>query len=107
MEEKLRSFLKTASDWARLKTSIPGVFVLKLPPFRGSLARLAVELNPIDEAGNPKRRRGLILRNVEELTQYQQIFQTDRLEPLIKSLESVNPVEKKRIAKPGEDILEI
>jgi len=107
LEEKLKSFLKTGSDWARLKTSVPGVFVLKLPPFRGSPARLAVELNPVDDSGNPTRRRGLILRNFEELSQYKQLFQTDKLEPLVKSVETANPVEKKKFVKPGEDVLEI
>jgi len=107
LEEKLRSFLKTGSDWARLKTSFPGVFVLKLPPFRGSPARLAVELNPVDDAGNPTKRRGLILRDEGELEEYERIFQSDKLKPLLASVAVVNPEEKRRISKPGEDILEI
>ena len=107
MEEKLSSFLKSGSDWARLKTSVPGVFVLKLPPFRGSPARLAVELNPVDEAGNPTKRRGLIIRDEEELGEYGQIFQSDKLQPLLASVVAVNPAERRRIAKPGEDVLEI
>ena len=107
MEEKLRSFLKTGADWARLKTSFPGVFVLKLPPFRGSTARLAVELNPVDDAGNPTKRRGLILRDEGELEEYERIFQSDKLKPLLASVAVVNPEEKRRISKPGEDILEI
>jgi hypothetical protein len=107
LEEKLRLFLKTGSDWARLKTSFPGVFVLKLPPFRGSPARLAVELNPIDDAGNPTKRRGLILRDVGELEEYERIFQSDKLKPLLVSVVAVNPQEMKRVAKQGEDILEI
>jgi hypothetical protein len=107
LEEKLRSFLKTGSDWARLKTSLPGVFVLKLPPFRGSPARLAVELNPVDDAGNPTRRRGLILRNEVDMEEYEKIFHSDKLKPLLASLRTVNPEEKRRVAKPGEDVLEI
>jgi len=107
LEEKLETFLKTGSDWARLKTSLSGVFVLKLPPFRGSPARLAVELNPVDDAGNPTRRRGLILRNEGDLIEYERISQSDKLKPLLASLRAVNPEEKRRIAKLGEDILEI
>jgi len=52
-EDKLLSFLKTGSDWGRLKTTVPGVFILKLPAYRGSPARLAVELNPVDDSGSP------------------------------------------------------
>ncbi|MEM2884868.1 MAG: hypothetical protein QXF24_02120 [Thermoproteota archaeon] len=107
LEEKLKSFLKTGADWARLKTSVPGVFVLKLPPFRGNPARLAVELNPTDDAGNPTRRRGVTLRDFEELEQYKQLFQMDKLEPLVKSVETANPAEKRKFVKPGEDVLEI
>jgi len=107
LEEKLRSFLKTGVDWARLKTSFPGVFVLKLPPFRGNPARLAVELNPVDDAGNPTKRGGLILRDEGELEEYERIFQSNRLKPLLASVAVVNPEEKRRVAKPGEDILEI
>lgn len=107
MEEKLRAFLRSGADWGRLKTNVPGVFVLKLPPFRGSSPRLSVELNPVDDAGNPTKRRGLIVRGEEELRGYEEIFQSDKLRPLLKSVEAVNPAEKRRAAKPGEDILEI
>ena len=107
MEDKLRAFLKSGPDWGRLKTNVPGVFVLKLPPFRGSSARLSVELNPVDEAGNPTKRRGLIMRDEGELRGYEEIFKSDKLRPLLKSVEAVNPAERRRVAKPGEDILEI
>jgi len=107
LEDKLRSFLKGGSDWSRLKTSVPGVFVLKLPPFRGSSARLAIELNPVDEAGNPTKRRGLIVRDEEDLMEYEEIFKSDKLHPLVKSIVAINPEEKRRAVKPGEDVLEI
>jgi hypothetical protein len=52
-EEKLAEFLKRGSDWEKLRTSVPGVFIQKLPPYRSSPERLAVEINPIDASGNP------------------------------------------------------
>jgi hypothetical protein len=107
LEGKLGTFLKSGSDWSRLKTSVAGVFVLKLPPFRGSPARLAIELNPVDDAGNPTRRRGLIIRNEGDLSEYEEIFKSDRLHSLVKSIEAINPQERRRVAKPGEDVLEI
>jgi hypothetical protein len=55
-EGKLSLFLKTGSDWGKLKTSVPGIFILKMPAYKNSPARLAVELNPVDgsapETGN-------------------------------------------------------
>jgi len=37
----------------RVNTPVERIFVLKLPAFRGNAARLAVEINPADEAGRP------------------------------------------------------
>jgi hypothetical protein len=75
------------------------------PVVRGT--RLAVEFNPVDDAGNPTKRRGLIIRDEEELGEYGRIFQSDKLQPLLASVVAVNPAERRRIAKPGEDVLEI
>jgi len=66
-EEKLTEFLKNGKDWSRMRTSVEGVFVLKLPAYKGSPSRLAVELNPVGEDGSPKKRRGLVLRSTAEL----------------------------------------
>jgi len=61
MSEKLSDFLENGKDWGKLKTTVPGVFVLKLPPYKSSPERLAVEINPVDASGNPTKRRGLII----------------------------------------------
>jgi len=44
LESRLAEFLKSGKDWERKPTTVPGVFVLRMPPFRGSPTRLAVEL---------------------------------------------------------------
>ena len=104
-EEKLSNFLKSGQDWARLKTSIPGVFVLKMPAYKNSPARLAIEVNPVDAAGNPTKRRGLILRSLQELAEYSKIFQNDKISVLLKAIEKINPPAKK--SRVGEDVVEI
>jgi hypothetical protein len=108
-EDKLSSFLKTGSDWARLKTSAPGIFILKMPAYRASPARLAVELNPTDESGAPTKKRGLVLRTAEEFEEYKGLFENERLAPLLRSVEAVNPPEANRKAsRAGEaDVLQI
>jgi hypothetical protein len=88
-EEKLADFLKTGKDWSRMKTSVPGVFVMKLPPFRGSPARLAVELNPVDEVGTPKKRRGLVLRSTAELEDFKELFVGEKLPKLLSKVDSL------------------
>jgi len=93
-EDRLDSFLKTGEDWARLKTSIPGIFLLKMPPYKSSPARIAVELNPVDGSGRPSKKRGLILRFKNELKQYMELVQFDKLDPLLDRVERVNPPTK-------------
>ena len=106
-EDKLESFLKTGPDWGRLKTSVHGIFILKMPVFKGAPARLAVELNPTDASGSPTKKRGLVLRSKEELEQYREIFQFDKLVPLLESVDKLNPAMVKKVMKQGEEVLEI
>jgi hypothetical protein len=91
LSEKLADFLKTGKDWTRIRTSVPSVFVMKLPPYRGSPARLVVELNPVDEGGTPKKRRGLILRSASELEEFKELLVDEKLPKLLGMIDSVNP----------------
>lgn len=106
-EEKLSSFLKTGKDWSRLGTTVPGVFVLKLPTYKSSPTRLAVELNPVDEAGKPKKKRGLILRSSAELEEFKELFNYEKLSKLLGMIDSVNPrIEAERRGK-MEEVIEL
>ncbi len=106
MESKLADFLKSGRDWERKPTSLPGIFVLKMPPFRNSPARLAVELNPVDDAGRATRKRGLLLRSSQELGEYKKLIDDERLTALLKNIDALSPkTVKKEVA--GPDILEI
>ena len=105
-EEKLSNFLRNGKNWSRLKTSVPGVFVLKLPPYKSASTRLAVELNPTDDFEKPKKRRGLILRTTNELEEYKQLFQYEKLSKLLEMLDQVNPKkEKTKSEKEKEEII--
>ena len=88
---------------------MPGIFILKMPAYKSSPARLAIELNPVDGSGSPMKKRGLVLRSKEELEEYKTIFQVEKLTPLIEQVEKVNPEESKKqvFKKGGEDVLEI
>lgn len=106
-EDKLTNFLKSGKDWSRLKTSIHGIFILKLPAYRRSPTRLAVELNPVDLTGNTKKRRGLVIRSHSELNDFNELFQFEKLSKLLDMLDSVNPMAKDAPLKKGEDIIEL
>jgi len=56
-DEKLREFLKEGQAWEKKLTSIQGVFLLKLPTFKGTSPSLAVEVNPVTPAGSVTKRR--------------------------------------------------
>ena len=106
-EDKLSDFLKSGKDWGRLKTTIPGVFVLKLPAYRSAPTRLAVELNPVNEMGNPTKRRGLILRSSAEFEEFKELLNQDKLNKLVGMVDAVNPEVKEVRRKKGEDIIEL
>ena len=107
MSEKLTEFLKMGKDWSRLATTVPGVFVLKLPAYKGSPSRLAVELNPVDETGKPKKRRGLVLRSTAELEEFRELLQNEKLTKLMSMLDSVNPKVEAVRQRKGEEIIEL
>jgi len=107
LSEKLTEFLKTGKDWSRLATTVPGVFVLKLPAYRSSPSRLAVELNPVDETGKPKKRRGLVLRSTAELEEFRELLMNEKLTKLMSMLDSVNPKVEAARQRKGEEIIEL
>ncbi|MCJ7730885.1 hypothetical protein MUP51_01095 [Candidatus Bathyarchaeota archaeon] len=90
-EEKLEEFLQSGKDWAKVKTSVPGVFVMKMPGSKNKEPSLSVEINPVDSGGSPTKRRGLIIRSVDELLEFKDILSNDKLETLLEMLEDVNP----------------
>jgi hypothetical protein len=92
LEESLRKVLQTGKDWQRIPVKgVPGIFVLKAPAAKGRPASLLVEINPVGPDGVPTKRRGLILRNLEELEEYRRLISVDRLEEIIKAVEKINP----------------
>jgi hypothetical protein len=106
LESKLADFLKSGKDWERKSTTVPGVFVLRMPPFKGTPARLAVELNPVDNAGRPTRKRGVLLRSSNELAEYRKLLEDEKLASLLKNIDvlSPKPVKKEELTP---DIIEI
>jgi len=106
-EEKLSEFLKTGKDWSRIRTSVLGVYVVKLPPYRSSPARLVVELNPVDETGSPKKRRGLILRSTDELEEFRELFKDEKLPKLLSMIDSLNPKTEGGKRRKEEGVIEL
>lgn len=104
-EEKLEEFLETEKDWAKVKTSVPGVFVMKMPGSKNREPSLSVEINPVDASGSPTKRRGLIIRSVDELLEFKDILSNDKVETLLEMLEDVNPGSPE--SKQSKEVIEI
>jgi len=90
-EEKLIQFLKSGRDWERRATTVPGIFVLRLPGDGRRPASLAVELNPVDELGKPTKKRGLVLRSSSELEEFRKLINDEKLTTLMGKIDEVNP----------------
>jgi hypothetical protein len=54
--------MRSREDWERPKTNISGVFVVKLPGRGSKDPELALEINPVDGQGQPRKRRGYMVR---------------------------------------------
>jgi hypothetical protein len=106
VDERLAQFLNQGNDWERKVTSIPGVFLLKLPAFKSRPAAIVIEANPVDSSGSPTKKRGIIIRSSSELEQIRNILTNVKLEQLAKSIDEVNPEVKTLTAK-DSDIFQI
>jgi hypothetical protein len=92
LEDNLKKILETGKDWQRVPVKdAPGVFVVKAPAYKNRPASLMVEINPLGPDGTPSKRRGLILRRVDELRQFREIMSAERLEKVLEAVEKVNP----------------
>jgi hypothetical protein len=107
VDERLTQFLKQGNDWERKVTSIPGVFLLKLPTFKSRPESIVIEVNPVDTSGSPTKKRGIIIRSSSELEQIRNILTNVKLEQLSKSIDEVNPEVKTATAKDSSDIFQI
>lgn len=106
MDEKLLGFLNDGADWERKPTSLPGVFILKLPAFKGRAATLAIEINPVDSTGSPSKKRGIVLRSEAEIGEINKVLSNAKLLQLAKSIDEINPPRKKGTTD-QRDVIEI
>ena len=107
LEEKLRDFLKNGKDWERRATTVPGVFILRIPSDGKRPSSLAVEVNPVDDSGRPTKKRGLILRSSEELREFRELINNEKLPELMAKIDIVNPKSSVGKKKTGGEVIEV
>jgi hypothetical protein len=99
MINELKDHLENGEGWAKIKTNIPGVFVVKVPGTKNRSSRLMVEINPVDKQGQPKKRKGLFVANFEMYLQFLEALQDDKVGQLVKTIDGVNPKESAKDSK--------
>jgi hypothetical protein len=107
-DERLSQFLREGKNWERKATSIPGVFLIKLPEYKSRPPYIAMEINPVDSTGAATKKRGILIKSSSELEQISTILTNAKIVQLATSLDEVNPEKKSRSPQSTEtDVFEI
>jgi hypothetical protein len=106
-DERLLQFLKDGKDWERKSTNLPGVFLLRLPSFRGKSASIAIEINPVSTSGSPTKKRGIVIRSASELDEINRLLSNPKVINLAKNIDEVNPEKKTYSSATTEDVFEV
>jgi hypothetical protein len=107
VDERLSQFLKEGKDWERKATSIPGVFLIKLPEYKSRPAYIAIEINPVDTSGIATKKRGILIKSRSELEQISNILTNAKIVQLPTSIDEVNPEKKTKLLSSETDVYEI
>jgi len=108
IKDRLLKFSEELEDWEKIRTSIPGVSIVKLPT-RGSAVRLALEVVPTDEEGNPLKRKGIYITSIQQWNSLKEIFSNPKGLELINSIEELKGEKSRKQPeeKDEEPILEL
>lgn len=105
--ESLKEFIKDGKDWERKNTSVNGVSIIRLPPYKNRAPSLAIDINPVGENGLPMKKKGIMIMNAAELHAFREAFKNEKLDSLLKALEEVLP-ERKAAGKSSKiDVVQI
>lgn len=106
LAKSIESTLSRAAEWEKKKTSIPGVFLVRLP---GEKLRVMLEFNPPDSSGTPSKRKGLYFDSRATLEAARRAFPDPRMDDLVAAVESLcqrAPAERRTKSAP-EEVIEV
>jgi hypothetical protein len=106
-DQRLTHFLNEGKDWEKKATSIPGIFLLRLPRLKSAAPSLAIEINPVGESGSPTKKRGVVIKSSSELEEIIKLLSNPRLSQLAKSIDEVNPELRGPRTTKHSDVFEI
>jgi predicted transcriptional regulator len=90
LDEQIDKVKKSSQPWERVKTSIEGVFIVKLPASKYRPEAICVELNPARD-GKPTKRRGLYILSKKSLQEMRHVLNDPKLDELLTTIDAKNP----------------
>jgi len=101
----LQKTMGGASEWEKKRTSVPGVFLVRLP---GPKLRVMLEFNPPGADGAPTKRKGLYFGDARTLEAARKAFPDPRMDDLVAAVEALaEKAEAGAKAKGNEDVFEV
>jgi hypothetical protein len=99
LAERIRKTMENAEDWEKVKTQIPGIFMVKAPD---KSLRVMVVFNPPDEAGNPTKKKGLFFSTMDWVEAARVAFGNKDLDKLVEAIQKVNGPAGRKTVDEGE-----
>lgn len=99
LAERIRKTMENAEDWEKVKTQIPGIFMVKAPD---KSLRVMVVFNPPDDAGNPTKKKGLFFTSMDWVDAARVAFPNKDLDKLIEAIQKVNGPSGRKAGEEGE-----
>ena len=107
LTDTLKDFMETGGDWERKATSLTGVSIIRLPATKNRPASLAIDVNPVNEAGLPMKKKGIMIMNAAELAAFRALFTSEKMDGLLTALETVLPERKAAAKAKKSDVLQL
>lgn len=98
--ERLKEFGKKMKDWDKMKTSVVGVSIVKLPT-KGEDLNFGLELIPVNEDGTPLKRKGVFITSLEQWESFKSILNNEKAHDLIKNIDGMK--KQKAVISSSED----
>jgi len=104
--ERLKKYGKDMNDWERMRTSVSGVSIVKLPT-KGDDLNFGLELIPVNEEGVPVKRKALFITSLEQWKAFADVFNNPKALDLITNINELRKETVTESAEESEEVFEI
>jgi hypothetical protein len=101
--ERLKKYGKDMADWEKMRTSVAGVSIVKLPS-KGDDLNFGLEINPVNKEGNPVKRKGLYITSLDQWEAFKELFVNPKAFDLITNIDELR---KERTSESPEESGEV